>query len=127
MGMTILDDAVNVLAGTADNTSTALRKLLIVGTRMEAQPIVEWCKKELTGYEEDLYDNYPPYRRRLRTPVVVRWSGYGGSSRELPLDSTVVPEELRPMWTHSYAEPIDELETLDEGAKKFWPLPLVQG
>jgi hypothetical protein len=124
--MTILDDAINVLAGNSDDTSSALRKLLVVGTRMQSQPIIEWCKKELTGYGDDLYDDYPPYRRRLVTPVIVRWSGYGGSIRDLPLDRMVVPGELRTMFTHSYAEPIDELEASGEGGKIYWPLPVVQ-
>ncbi|MFJ4264409.1 hypothetical protein ACIPYU_18370 [Paenarthrobacter nicotinovorans] len=125
--MSFLDDAVEVLAGNSDDTSSALRKLLVVGTRMEAQPIIDWCKKELTGYENDLYDDYPSYRQRLRTPVIVRWSGYGGSYRELPLDSSVVPKDLLPMWTHSYAESIDELEAVSDGLTKFWPLPVIQG
>lgn len=123
--MTILDDAIADLAGSSAETSSAIRKLLVVGTRMKSQPIIDWCKKELTGYAADLYDDYPPYRQRLNTPVLVRWSGCGGSYRDLPLDTMVVPEGLRDMWKHSYAEPIDELEAFD-GGKKYWPLPLVQ-
>jgi hypothetical protein len=126
MGMTILDDAVNVLAGNSDETSSALRKLLVVGNRMEAQSIVDWCKKELTGYGEDLFEDYPQYRRHLGTPVVVRWAGIGGSFRELPLDNMVVPEKLRHMWGHSYGESIDQLEAFADGGTKYWPLPHIQ-
>jgi hypothetical protein len=124
--MTILDDAVDVLAGNSDDTSSALRKLLVVGTRMESEPIIEWCKKELTGYVEDDFDDYPPYRQRLPTLVVVRWTGYGGSIYDHPLESALVPADLRSMFSYSYSEPIDELEALAEGAERFWPLPLVQ-
>lgn len=123
--MTILDDAVNVLAGNSDDTSSALRKLLVVGTRMESLPIIEWCKKELTGYAEDLYDDYPPYRRRLGTPVIVRWTGYSGIY-DHPLDRKLVPEALGGMFTHSYSEPIDELEASVDGLQKYWPLRVVQ-
>jgi hypothetical protein len=126
--MTILDDAINVLAGNSDDTSSALRKLLVVGTRMQAQPIIDWCKQELTGYWAELYDDYPDYRRRLATPVIARWSGYGGAYRDFPLDGIVVPEEIRSMFNTSYGQPIGELEALarDEGAQVFWPLPVVQ-
>ncbi|UKA52229.1 hypothetical protein LFT48_22000 (plasmid) [Arthrobacter sp. FW305-123] len=124
--MTILDDAVDVLAGNADNTSSAIRKLLVVGTRMQYEPIVEWCKKELAGYAEDLFDDYPAYRRELATLVIVRWTGYGGSIYDHPLDKTLVPSELRGMFNYSYSEPIDELEALTDGGERFWPLPLVQ-
>lgn len=124
--MTILDDAVNVLAGNTDETSSALRKLLVVGTRMESQPIIEWCKKELTGYVEDSFDDYPPYRRRLATLVIVRWTGYGGSIFDHPLEMSLVPEALRSMFTYSYSEPIDELEALVDGGERYWPLPVVQ-
>lgn len=124
--MTILDDAVNVLAGSSDDTSSALRKLLVVGTRMESLTIIEWCKKELMGYADDLYDDYPPYRRRLATPVIVRWTGYGGSIYDHPLDRKLVPEALGTMFTHSYSEPIDELEASVDGLQKYWPLPVVQ-
>lgn len=92
---------------------------------MKSQPIIDWCKKELNGYADGSYDDYPPYRKDLNTTVLVRWSGYGGSYRDLPLDTTVVPEELRDMWKHSYAESLAELEAFD-GGKKYWPLPLVQ-
>lgn len=124
--MTILDDAVEVLAGNTDHTSAALRKLLVVGTRMESQPIIEWCKKELTGYVEDLFDDYPPYRRRLATLVIVRWTGYGGSIYDHPLEKMLVPEALRSMFNYSYSEPIDELEALVDGGERYWPLPIVQ-
>lgn len=124
--MTILDDTVNVLAGNSDDTSSALRKLLVVGTRMQSQPIIEWCKKELTGYGTDLYDDYPIYRQRLGTPVIVRWTGYGGSIYDHPLDRKLVPEALGAMFTHSYGEPIDELEASVDGLQKYWPLRVVQ-
>lgn len=124
--MTFLDDAVDVLAGNADDTSSALRKLLVVGTRMESAPIIEWCKKELTGYGDDDVDSYPPYRRDLPTLVVVRWTGYGGSIYDHPLERNLVPDELRRMFSYSYYEPIAELEALSDGGERYWPLRLVQ-
>lgn len=61
--------ALNVLAGSSDDTSSALSKLIVVRTRMESLPIIEWCRKELRGYTDDLYDDYPPYRLRLAAPI----------------------------------------------------------
>lgn len=116
--MTILDD---VIAGATDDsvsTSNLLRKLLVVGKRLDSEELVTWAKSEMNGYERHL-NVLPAYRGPIEVPVRVTFSGPMGSMVRHSVSQESVPDEpsgfRKGNFNVALSQPLAELEALAGG------------
>lgn len=83
-----LERAIDALTGPAATTAEALRSLLVVARRIEADDVSAWLRAELGGFEAGA--DVPAYRVIPQPPIEVHFDGFGGSWRKL----TTYPHEL---------------------------------
>ncbi|MCG8653994.1 hypothetical protein [Yimella sp. NH-Cas1] len=89
---TVLAQAVEELSGSTTELPSALRRLLVIASRIKAPHLAEWVRNELNGYFGET--PVPEYRQG---PVVVslRYLGSYGSERTLRQGTWDLPEKLR--------------------------------
>lgn len=125
--MTILDQLIDGLTEDSLSTSNALRKFLVVGSRLQSGPIKEWVRSELNGYGDTSIDQYPSYRGPLHTPVSVLFAGPFQSSQTYYLDEHEVPDEreFRQAFFYIYLNQslasLEEMTRSEEPMGRPWP------
>lgn len=112
--MTILDQLIDGLTEDSLSTSNALRKFLVVGSRLQSEPIKEWVNGELNGYGKTPVERYPSYRGPLSTPVEVLFVGPFQSSQKYYLAEHEVPDERQFRQAFFYVYLNQSLAALEE-------------
>ncbi len=90
--MTILNRLIDGLTDDTISTSGALRKFLVVGSRLKSAPIRHWVNGELNGLGDLPLDEYPIYRGPIQVPVEVLFAGPFGSWQKHFITKEVVPD-----------------------------------
>ncbi|MGY6501829.1 MAG: AbiTii domain-containing protein [Acidimicrobiales bacterium] len=111
---TALAMAIDALSDPAVALADALRRLLVVSRRIDAEDFTSWVRGELNGFAQD--DDLPSYRTGEGLPIMLRFDGPLGSSTtrlispsELPYDLSSVMEDV------GLRAPVAELESLADG------------
>lgn len=120
--MTILDQLIDGLTEDSLSTSNALRKFLVVGSRLQSEPIKEWVNGELNGYGTTPVERYPSYRGPLSTPVEVLFVGPFNSSQKYYLAAHEVPDEREFRQAFFYVYLNQSLASLEEMTRSKEPM-----
>lgn len=129
--VTILNQLIDGLADDSHSTSSALRKFLIVGSRLKSATLRDWVNGELSGLGKLPIEQYPSYRGPLRAPVEVMFTGPYGSWQKHFISREVVPDDGGFRQAHFdiyFNESIAELEQLaqsDSDPRQVWPTSAV--
>ncbi|UKA52230.1 hypothetical protein LFT48_22005 (plasmid) [Arthrobacter sp. FW305-123] len=125
--MTILNQLIDGLADDSTSTSSALRKFLVVGSRLKSETIKEWVQRELNGLGELPLEEYPSYRGPLKAPVEAMFTGPYGSWQKHFISREVVPDDGGFRSAHFdvyFNESLAELEHLAQSEgdpRQAWP------
>lgn len=115
--MTILNQLIDGLTDDEISTSSALRKFLVVGSRLKYEPIKRWVNNELNGFGSVSIKDFPVYRGPLTVPVQVTFAGGFGSVHKHFITEEVVPDErgFRAAGFYIYfSESVAQLEQLSK-------------
>jgi hypothetical protein len=119
--VSLLDDIIDGATDDGRSTSNLLRMVQTAATRVQAERIVEWAKRELNGYPADV--PLPTNREERATRVMGTFFGYGGSSIRHELQRPV--DDEWDLWFETpFRQPLAELEAFaaeDEDATIGWP------
>lgn len=110
--MTVLQEIIDGSTDDAVSTSNLLRKVQIAAHRLGAVAITAWVSHELNGYPT--IDSLPKYRK-LNTPVMGTWTGYGGAKAVLPLGPGNIPKQAEEVLFHTKIS--DSIAALEELAQ----------
>lgn len=111
---TVLGAAINDLADPALALSDALRRLLIVGKRIEAKDLTDWVRNELDGYADDT--EIPVYRRKAELPIGLKFDGPFNGSDTLTVFLEDLPTQLQIGSAFgSLCQSVSELKALSSG------------
>ena len=125
--MTILDQLIDGLTEDSISTSNALRKFLVVGSRLQSEPIKAWVNGELNGYGKTPLEQYPSYRGPLSTPVQVLFAGPFQSWQNYYLAEHEVPDEgeFRKAFFYIYLNQslaaLEEMTRAEDSLGTPWP------
>lgn len=107
--MSLLKEIIQGSTEDSISTPNLLRKVQIVGTRLEAPDIVHWVKGELEGYGENVA--VPDYRV-IKTNVMGLFTGPMQSRIQQPLP---VHEDFTRWFQADLHQPLKELESFSTG------------
>jgi hypothetical protein len=129
--VTVLNQLIDGLTDDTISTSSALRKFLVIGSRLKSDPITRWVNGELNGLGDLPLDAYPIYRGPIEVPVEVVFTGPAGLWQKHRITQEVVPDDggFRAANFYVYfSEPIAELEQLAQSEgyiSQSWPTSAV--
>lgn len=110
---TVLAQAVEELSGSTAELPSALRRLMVIASRIKAPDLSEWVRNELNGY---LGDTPVPEYRQGTAYVRLHFLGPFGSSRTIQVGPWDLPEALRPSEGWGYLrQSVAALAELREG------------
>lgn len=125
VGSTFLDQ---IIAGATDDdvsTTSLLRKVKVVGHRLQAVEVERWAESELAGFDPAQPELLPSHRGPLEVPVKGRYAWPGDSHATHPLHPINVPDDFaEAMFKLSMFQPIAELEEAANGDHDLvmpWP------
>lgn len=80
---------------TEDSVSLAscMRKLLVVASRANSEPLSDWISHELDGYPDGA--ELPQYRLEVPFRLRLTFVGYGFASKTVTVDPIDIPKQLR--------------------------------
>lgn len=107
--MSLLEEIIQGSTEDSISTPNLLRKVQVVGTRLEAPDIVNWVKGELEGYGEN--SAVPDYRV-IKTNVMGLFTGPMHSRIQQPLP---VHEDFTRWFQVDLHQPLKELESFSAG------------
>lgn len=107
--MSLLEEIIQGSTEDSISTPNLLRKVQVVGTRLEAPDIVNWAKGELEGYGENIA--VPDYRV-IKTNVMGLFTGPMQSRIQQPLP---VHEDFTRWFQVDLRQPLKELESFSAG------------
>lgn len=114
--MTLLEQVVQGAIDDSLSTADLLRKMLVLGHRLQSEPLQTWVECELNGYMSVNRTNYPSYRGPLVVPVEVTFAGAFGARLIHEINEATVPRtavSFRRDNFYAYLhQPVAELETL---------------
>lgn len=122
-----LERAIDSLSSHEITVTAALRQLLVVGHRIEAEALTSWIRSELDGYKPD--DPVPEYRdgSLLSLAVRVAFDGPWRRREVVTVSAAELPESLKSVLEEiSLRMPVAELEALadpEEEGEPGAPLP----
>lgn len=90
---TVLAQAVEELSGSTAELPSALRRLMVIASRIKAPDLSDWVRSELNGYSGDT--PVPKYRQGAAN-VRLHFMGPFGSSRTIHVGAWDLPEAVRP-------------------------------
>lgn len=111
---TALDRAIDALSDPSVSAADALRRLLVVARRIDADALAVWVRQELEGYSAE---TVPDYRDGSGLQIVVRFDGPGGASMPQRLSAAELTPELGSVMTDfALGMPLAEIEALASGS-----------
>lgn len=117
-----LQRAIDSLSGSDTSLPDALRALLVVAQRIEAEEMGQWLRKELRGYSED--DDFPQYRICDHLPVHLHFVGMFSDSQKGLVYPRELPKIMREALNMRLSTPIAEIVELRSGENEpAWVLP----
>lgn len=105
-----------------------LRKVQVIGARIDTPELVDWVGHELAGYPNEVA--VPGYRGPFRTQVSSVWSGPGSVLQNVPIPPSACPDWLRDVgafevaFTQSASE-LEQLARSDSALSFAWPTDAV--
>ena len=101
------------------NTSIVLQRTLVIATKLEQIELIEWIKKEINGYFDNLKEEVPKYRYvpgRPRYNSIYGWE-------ELPMRYESVEDELQKN-RMAIRQNVKELEEYIAHSKPYSPIKI---
>lgn len=109
-----VERAVDSLSDPAVGLPDALRTLLVVAKRIDADELTTWLRGELDGYEADVA--VPSYRDASDMPIELHFDGPMQSFQTMTVTRKELPDELGGVMDHmDLRAPIAELVALSSG------------
>lgn len=109
-----MERAIDALSDPDVSIADALRRLLVVARRIEADDLAEWIKQELGGFSKDVES--PDYRDGSSCLIAVRFDGYGGAFQTRRMSAVELPPELNGVLKgFRLGMPIAEIDALANG------------
>lgn len=96
-----LTKAIDELSGSTTELPGALRRLMVVASRIQADELSQWLTSELDGYGP--HDLVPEYRRATPT-IRLNFAGPMGSSRSIIVGPWDLAEGLRPTMEQGWGD-----------------------
>ncbi|HME21687.1 MAG TPA: hypothetical protein VKI44_10135 [Acetobacteraceae bacterium] len=91
--MRLLDEIIDLAVDGNTQTTTLLRKCLLLARRLKNARLREWVEKELNGYEAS--DELPDYRHTTGVAKGLFFGPFNASISDQPLPSHVLKKEHR--------------------------------
>jgi hypothetical protein len=127
--MTLLREIQHAATEDQVRVSVLLRKAQVLAARLDHEPLRQWTRLELDGYERS--EDLPDYRRLGRVNVLGHFSGpFNSGMSNAPIPRTHVPEEWRDvLFTHDMFESVAALESFAASPEAMvqysWPAEVV--
>lgn len=109
-----LSRAIDALSTPGIDLPDALRGLLVVSRRLQAEDLTAWLRAELDGYPDERPT--PPYRTAEQLPIELYFDGPMRSSDSMRVTGADLPEDVgAPLREQSMRQPAAELAALSAG------------
>lgn len=113
--LTALEAAVHALSDPAVALPDALRRLLVVSRRIQADDLTNWLRGELNGFSGS--EMVPDYRQGQHLPIRLHFDGPMHSSTALTVTAAELPSDLASVMDGiAFREPVAELQELASGS-----------
>jgi hypothetical protein len=109
-----LKNAVDALSDPAITLPDALRRLMVVSGRINADELSDWLRGELNGYDAEA--SVPIYRAGEHLPIKLHFDGPMHSTRLMTVSAAELPQRLSSVMKRiDFREPVAELQALANG------------